>query len=157
MNMNHRFYPDRIDKFEHEPDRERFKITNDAVKGNGIVTLVPFSKNDIVFRFAGDILTYQTLFTLQIGKDTYLHDPYFMGKVLHSCEPNMSCDIGTFTFTALKDIGPEEFLTMDYESTEEELFREFSCCCGSVNCRGLIRGRKYNNKKHNKGKPANYA
>lgn len=37
-------------------------------------------------------------------------------------------------------IVPGEYLTMDYETTEEELFREFTCCCGSDKCRGLIQG-----------------
>ena len=146
--MDHRFYPERIERFEYEPDRERFKIIHEEIKGSGLITLVPFSKDDIVFRFAGDILPYQTLYTLQIKRGAYVHDPYFMGKVLHSCDPNMACDMSTLTFTALRDIMPDEYLTMDYESTEEELFREFSCRCGSINCRGLIRGWKFRSKQY---------
>jgi hypothetical protein len=30
---------------------------------------------------------------------------------------------------------------MDYETTEDELFRAFNCACGSVSCRGQIKGK----------------
>lgn len=138
--MNKRFYPEYVERFEYEPDHDRFRIIGDEIKGEGIITLVPFKKNEIVFRFTGEILPYQTLFTLQIRRGAYIHDPYFMGKILHSCEPNLICDMNSFTFTSTREILPNEYLTMDYESTEEELFREFFCQCGSPNCRGLIRG-----------------
>lgn len=146
--MSGRFYPDDVEAFAFEPDRKRFSIISDMVKGNGVITLVPFAANDIVFRFAGVILPYQTQHSLQIKRGAYIHDPYFMGMVLHSCDPNMACDIGTFTFTALREILPGEYLTMDYETTEEELFREFSCCCGSEGCRGMIRGSRKTGRKH---------
>ena len=63
-----------------------------------------------------------------------------MGKVLHSCDPNMRCDMQTLTFTARKDIAPNTSLTMDYDTTEEVLFRPFDCCCRSPLCRGYICG-----------------
>ena len=138
--MNDRFYPPTIGPFKHEPSRKKFRIVVEGEKGEGVITLSPFRKNRIVFTFRGDELTYQTLFTLQITRGRYLHDPYFMGKILHSCEPNLRCDMRTFTFTALRDIQPGEYLTMDYETTEEVLYREFQCGCGSPNCRGRIRG-----------------
>jgi len=53
----------------------------------------------------------------------------------------------SLTFTARKQINPNEFLTMDYESTEDELFRFFNCGCGSENCHGYITGRKSRSKK----------
>ena len=141
--MNKRFYPNYVEGFEYEPDRNRFRIIGDEIKGEGIITLVPFRKDEIVFRFTGEILPYQTLFTLQIRRGAYIHDPFFMGKLLHSCEPSLICDMSTFTFTATREILANEYLSMDYESTEEELFREFFCHCGSPDCRGLIRGWGY--------------
>jgi hypothetical protein len=138
--MNDRFYPSTILQFRNEPSRKKFRIIMQGEKGEGVIALAPFKKNRIVFAFSGEVLPYQTLFTLQMEPGKYLHDPFVMGKVLHSCEPNMRCDMRAFTFTALRDIQPNEYLTMDYETTEEELFRQFHCCCGSPNCRGLIRG-----------------
>jgi hypothetical protein len=31
---------------------------------------------------------------------------------------------------------------MDYAETEDTLFKQFPCSCGSSNCRGWITGRK---------------
>ena len=138
--MNDRFYPSTILPFKNEPTRKKFRIIMEGEKGEGVLTLIPFRKDRVIFSFRGEELPYQTLFTLQIERGRYLHDPFFMGKVLHSCEPNMRCDMRTFTFTALRDILPGEYLTMDYDTTEEELFRSFHCGCGSAACRGLIRG-----------------
>ena len=95
----------------------------------------------LVFKFAGVLLSEVTLFTLQMQPGYHLHDPFFMGKVLHSCDPNMHCDMSTQTFTAIKDIKPGDFLTMDYETTEDELFRSFECQCGAPNCKKLIKGK----------------
>jgi hypothetical protein len=64
-----------------------------------------------------------------------------MGKVLHSSEPNMSCDMSTRTFTAIEPIAAGACITMDYEQTEDILFRAFQCACGAPTCRGLIAGR----------------
>jgi hypothetical protein len=36
-----------------------------------------------------------------------------------------------------------ELLTMDYDETEDILFRAFQCCCGSTRCRGTVGGRLY--------------
>jgi hypothetical protein len=93
--------------------------------------------------FTGKVDNELSLYSLQITAGVHIHDPYFMGKVIHSCDPNMSCDMKTFTFTAIKDIYQGDFLTMDYETTEDILYRSFVCNCGSKNCRRLIRGKSF--------------
>jgi tyrocidine synthetase III len=138
-----RFYPDFYPRFPFEPTRDRFHIVKSDEVGEGIVSKSSFKSGDIVFKFAGVLLNEMTLFTLQLQQGFHLHDPFFMGKVLHSCDPNMVCDMKTQTFTAVKEIKPGEFLTMDYETTEDELFRFFECHCGSPNCKKLIMGKKF--------------
>lgn len=137
-----RFYPDSFPQFDYEPTTDRFAIQRigDSV-GEGIVSLVHFNPGDIVFRFTGFLLNEMTLFTLQYGSSLHIHDPYFMGKTLHSCDPNLSCDMSKREFTAVREINPGDLLTMDYEQTEDALFRGFECGCGSSSCRGLILGR----------------
>ena len=44
------------------------------------------------------------------------------------------------TVTAVKDIAANSFLYMDYAETEEVLYKQFPCSCGSENCRGWITG-----------------
>jgi tyrocidine synthetase-3 len=141
--MNRRLYPDFIPLFANEPTSDKFQIITTSEKGQGVISLVPFKAGDCVFTFTGALLSEQTLYTLQLQPGYYIHDPVVMGKVLHSCSPNTSCDMITRTFTAVRNIEPGEFITMDYETTEDALFRPFHCGCGSANCRGLIRGKKF--------------
>ena len=145
--MDKRIYPDFVPSFPNEPRSDKFKIITNPDKGEGIIALVSFRAGEIVFAFAGILLTEQTLHTLQYRPGQYVHDPLVMGKVLHSCEPNMVCNMENRTFTALRDIEAGEYITMDYESTEDVLFRPFVCGCGSQKCRGIIRGRKVGEQK----------
>lgn len=138
-----RFYPEELPRFLYEPLRKYFQIVHSSDYGDGIISLTAFQPGDIVFKFVGWFLNEQTLFSLQYVSGMYLHDPFFMGKVLHSCDPNMVCDMSTQTFTALRQIRTFELLTMDYETTEEYLFRGFWCECGSPSCKGWIEGGKY--------------
>ncbi len=47
-----------------------------------------------------------------------------------------------FELWALRDIDAGQALTMDYAQTEDILFRQFPCLCGTPNCRFWITGRK---------------
>jgi hypothetical protein len=136
-----RFYPDFIPPFANEPTKERFEIRHigDGV-GEGVVSLVGFQPGDVIFQFTGSFSSAITQFTLQVSDGLHLHDPFFMGKVLHSCAPNATVDMQTRTFTAIKPIQPGEFVTMDYAQTEARLFKNFECCCGAPNCCGYVMG-----------------
>lgn len=129
--------------FKNEPTSDRVAVVPCGDKGEGLAARRSFKKGEIVFKFWGRVLNEQSLYTLQIQPGLYIEDPIVMGKVLHSCDPNMSCDMETLTFTAARPIAPGDLLTMDYESTEDELFRPFECGCKSSKCRGKIQGRKY--------------
>ena len=138
-----RFYPDFYPNFEYEPTKKLFQIVKTNDVGEGIISLANFSAGEVVFKFTGVLLNKITLYTLQLDAVYHIHDPFFMGKVLHSCDPNMQCDMITQTFSAIKDIKKGDFLTMDYETTEDELFRPFECKCGSPNCKKIIRGKNF--------------
>jgi len=141
--FNTRFYPDALPPFAHEPTHDRFDIVRvgDSV-GEGVITHVAFEPGDIIFAFTGFFSTEITQFSLQVHEQLHLHDPYFMGKVLHACDPNAYCDMAKRVFIALRHIEPNEFITMDYAQTEDYLFKTFPCACGSANCRGVVTGRK---------------
>lgn len=137
-----RYYASISQPFANEPTRDRVRVISTADgKGEGLQAMTDFRAGEVVFVFTGSVTNEQTLYTLQIEPGKYLSDPIVMGKVLHSCDPNMSCDMRTLTFTARRDIRAGDMLTMDYETTEDELFRSFYCGCGASNCRGWIRGR----------------
>lgn len=140
--IRNRFYPDTIPTFSNEPTTDRFAINfiGDNV-GQGVVALVDFEAGETLFQFTGFLMTEITQFSLQITPGLHLHDPYFMGKVLHSCDPNATVDMQTRTFTALRGIEAGEWITMNYAQTEDYLYKPFTCNCGAVNCIGFVQGR----------------
>jgi len=136
-----RFYPNSLPFFSNEPTPEMFEIRRiSASAGEGVVSKSYFLEGDIVCGFTGYLVNSITQFSLTLAPNLHIHDPYFMGKILHSCDPNLFCDMKTRTFIAKRDIGPGEIITMDYAQTEPKLFRLFECCCGAPNCRGFITG-----------------
>lgn len=141
--IENRFYPEQLPAFPGEPTRDRFDIVRvgDSV-GEGVISCVEFQTGDMIFAFTGFFSREITQFSLQVSEDLHLHDPYFMGKILHSCNPNAFCDMQQRVFIAQRDIQPGEFITMDYAQTEDVLFKMFDCSCGALNCRGTVRGRK---------------
>ena len=138
-----RFYPDTLPSFANEPTRECFDIVRvGADVGEGVQTRVSFNAGAVLFAFTGFFSTEITQFSLQVREGLHLHDPYFMGKVLHSCDANAYCDMEARQFVALRPIEAGEFVTMDYAQTEDYLFKTFPCSCGAENCRGYVTGRK---------------
>lgn len=137
-----RFYPAELPPFAHEPTRDRFAIRRfDDRVGEGVVALTEFEAGAIVFAFTGFVVAAPTKYTLQVTPDLHLHDPYFMGKVLHHCDPNCTVDMSRRTFVALRPIRAGDAVTMDYGETEDRLHRGFDCHCGAPNCRGRIDSR----------------
>jgi tyrocidine synthetase-3 len=132
--MNNRFYPDCVPNFKDEPLKDIFEIKKlgDNV-GEGVITKIPFTQGDVVFRFTGFIVPQTTQFSLQHGANI-IHDPYFMGKILHRCEPNCFVYMNTRAFIAVRNIKAGEWITMNYNQTEEELFKGFECNCGDTPC-----------------------
>jgi len=137
--MSNKYYS--IADYEFEPLKNKFSVITTEDKGQGLQSLVNFSKGDIIFKFSGTIQYEQSLYTLQVKPNVYIYDPIIMGKILHSCDPNMFCIMDNFTFIAKKDIKAGDMLYMDYEQTEDYLYNKFICKCLNNNCRGLIAGK----------------
>jgi hypothetical protein len=125
-----------------EPRAEDFQVSDvDSERGQGVIVLRRFRRGQRLFRMNGTLTTEMTLHSLQMAPGLHLDDPWFAGKVLHSCAPNSRLDVNTRLFYAERDIEPGDLLTMDYEQTEDVLFRSFWCRCGANDCRGEIVGR----------------
>lgn len=136
-----RLYPDHLPLIPYEATAEDFYILSETDTGDGLVSSRRFLPGQVVFDFQGVLTTKVTLFSLQVLPGLFVHDPHVMGKVLHDCDPNCSVDMLRMRFTARRAISPGEPVTMDYETTEDHLFRGFHCACGRPNCRGWIKGR----------------
>ena len=117
-------------------------IDKDDNVGKGVISYRSFKKGAIIAKMAGEIVSDIRQHTLQIDSVRHLHDIYFSGYFLHACDPNISLNMRNMTVIALKDIKANAFLFMDYSETEDILYRQFPCNCGSYNCRGWVSGRK---------------
>lgn len=136
-----RFYPDSVLYNPYEPSVEKFEILTNNTFGKGVVSKSYYEPGDLLFRFEGEIMDYQTLYTLQKRKDLYIEDKYFMGRILHSCDPNTIVNMENQEFWSIKPIKPGDYVTMDYDSTEDVLYQPFHCKCGTDKCRGYIAGK----------------
>ena len=127
------------------PQAQDFAVVNkDTNSGQGVICYRSFKRGATVAKMAGEVINTIRQHTLQIAPDKHLFDPHFSGYFLHSCSPNISLNMETMTVTALQDIQANSFLYMDYAETEDYLFRQFPCSCGSDNCRGWVTGKKEN-------------
>lgn len=125
------------------PKASNFEVVHkDEMSGMGVICYRAFKRGEIIAHMNGDIINEIRQHTLQIDTDRHLFDPYFSGYFLHSCAPNISLDMKNMTVTALQDIPANSYLYMDYAETEDHLFKQFPCSCGSENCRGWIGGKK---------------
>ncbi|MDA0281556.1 MAG: SET domain-containing protein-lysine N-methyltransferase [Proteobacteria bacterium] len=115
-------------------------ITKDVSTGYGVLARRSFEAGELIAVITGEVVPDILQHTLQICEGKHLLDQYFTGYLLHACSPNISVDMHSMTVTALKNIPANTFLTMDYAQTEEVLYKQFPCSCGSENCRGWITG-----------------
>ncbi|MDH4318256.1 MAG: SET domain-containing protein-lysine N-methyltransferase [Desulfobulbaceae bacterium] len=136
-------YPKKLGINPLYPQAADFEIIyKDELSGSGVITKRSFAQGDLLAMIAGEEVSEIFQHTLQIAPDRHLYDPYFSGYFLHSCSPNISVDMNRRTVTALCDIEAGSFLYMDYAETEDVLFKQFPCSCGSPTCRLWITGRK---------------
>lgn len=69
-------------------------------------------------------------------------DPAQWAPQNHSCNPNTT--FSGLNLIALRDIKPEEELTVDYATFCNEDMEPFDCQCNRPNCRGKIKGTRNN-------------
>ena len=133
-------------------------------KGWGVKTKNSVTAGTFIMEYVGEVVS-ETEFKLRMSHeyvdDTHhycLHldggvviDGHRMGGecrfVNHSCEPNCEmqkwCVNGLYRMALFskKDIEPNEELTYDYNFSLFNPHEGQACCCGSLDCRGVIGGR----------------
>ncbi len=85
---------------------------------------------------------------MQVGRDRFLEAaPEALDNFInHSCSPTCRVDFDEQALVSITTIPAGWELTYDYESTEYDLESQgcaFSCKCGSLQCRGRIRGFRF--------------
>jgi hypothetical protein len=135
-------YPARFGTDSLFPQSSDFSVVfKDESTGLGVVTYRSFKAGDVIAKMAGEVVEDIRQHTLQISPTEHLFDPHFSGYFLHSCAPNISLNMKEMTVTALTDIPAGSYLYMDYAETEDRLFKQFPCSCGTDACRGWVGGR----------------
>ncbi|MFN8386095.1 MAG: SET domain-containing protein [Anaerolineales bacterium] len=119
--------------------------------GCGVFAREPIKKGELLALFGGRIasrdeidpnMPHFTQRVLQIEDDYYLITPRPLEPsdcFNHSCEPNAGFT-GQVGVVAMRDIKAGEEVTFDYAMCDGSIYDEFTCQCGSANCRGQVKG-----------------
>ena len=121
--------------------------------GNGIYSLEPINKGELVAVFGGVVYEWDAFIhlpdierslCLQV-EDRHFLVPRPIGEgdyVNHSCNPNAGLS-GQIGLVAMRDIKVGEEVCFDYAMCDTMPYDEFDCACGNANCRGRVSGNDW--------------
>lgn len=126
-------------------------IRKSAINGKGCFATIPFLRRRKIAEYTGELIPDAE--ATRRGKNRRVlricaidhrwsldgsHGGNGTHYINHSCEPNayMKTLHGHILFFALRDIRPDEEITIDYESTLHSDKKR--CFCGARTCRGTI-------------------
>jgi len=130
---------------------ERVYIGQTKNTGKGVFAKAHIKKGEVVFVFRGERVKYNSRPGYQVGqrwlgvgdrlwiKPSKDNPGYYIN---HSCQPNAGIK-GTATIVAMRDIGKDEEVTIDYSTTEEDPTWKMRCNCGMDNCRKIIKSIQF--------------
>ena len=131
-------------------------VKKSTIHGKGLFASEPILRDEIVAIKGGHIYDRKMLkeiakeldsTEIQIEKDLFigpLRTKQRKGSMLflnHSCEPNVGIQ-GQIAFVAMRNIQPNEELTHDWATTDDDDY-EMVCNCGVKNCRKIIIGQDW--------------
>lgn len=127
---------------------DHLQIKRSEINGNGLHTKKQIDINSRVGTIQGETvivkaftkkLSQESLNWIGIGRYSWINTKSSPFRYInHSCDPNTYI-LGKQTVIALKNIKPNEEITMDYSLTEADKGWSIeSCTCGSVSCRKII-------------------
>lgn len=132
------------------------ELRSSETHGVGAFAIAPIESGEIVGIRSGDVVPYQEAmrrdrglggFSMQIDKDFFLcpRDADEIEETAlffnHCCEPNIGIR-HQVTFVAMRHIGVDEELCIDYAMNVSHPFRMI-CECGFHSCRGLVTGEDW--------------
>ncbi len=140
-----------IKKFKKE---EKIFARQSKIHGTGLFIAKDANKNSLIAHLKGKLSVLEkNLF--HTPKGAAMHpdwvaismsqwiDPKPPFKYLnHSCDP--SCGVkGKVSLYSLRKLKAGDEITIDYSTIEVDPFWKMKCCCGSRNCRKIIRSVEY--------------
>jgi uncharacterized protein len=106
------------------------------IDGFGMFTIKLIPKGTEYYQIPLDITYSKPQPKCALIKDKYVSDDKVLNWVNHSCDPNSKLDKDKPSLIAIKDILPDEEITVDYNQTEEG--NKINCTCKSENCKGYF-------------------
>ncbi|HET9923434.1 MAG TPA: SET domain-containing protein-lysine N-methyltransferase [Methylomirabilota bacterium] len=126
------------------------------IHGKGLFAKHAIARGEIVAVKGGHVLTVPQWAALepalgaaeiQISEDLFIapvDQAQRDGSMLytnHSCDPNIAIQ-GQIVLVAMRDIAPDEELTIDWATTDD-LDYVLDCHCGRPQCRGTVTGKDW--------------
>jgi len=136
---------------------KRIRLVKLKDKGKSILANQDFKKDEVIFKFKGELKTYDEMpfegseYALQIDEDKFLDSKYYVVSdyINHSCNPNLKIDFKNLSFVAIRNIKKGDELTFHYLTSEYDMVRDkldFDCKCNSKDCIKRVKGFKFLNK-----------
>jgi len=122
------------------------EIRQTADKGRGLFAGRPIAAGTMLMEMKGWIAPGSELddswLCLQVDHDVWLcsHGDLLDDCGNHSCDPTAGFVDGRPVLFALRDIAAGEEVTWDYSTSLSERGWTLDCRCGSLKCRGTVRG-----------------
>jgi D-alanine-D-alanine ligase len=143
----------------HERKQKAFEMKGNSIAGYGIYAKRLIKKDEILYK--GEERPTRIVTKKHVeqhwdeeGKRWFRQYAYPLGGDIYAIwdeEPaewspqNHSCDANTamrgLNMEATRDIQAGEELTLDYANFLDKEMEPFTCNCGAVNCRGIIKGK----------------
>lgn len=133
------------------------EVRQSPIHGRGIFAIANIRRGEVVLIKGGHIVDGETLrrdvtpalgpVEIQIGDNLFIapvtpeERELSMLYTNHSCDPNLGMR-GEITFVARRDIEPDEELTHDWATTDDDDYA-IECKCGAPNCRKMLTGKDW--------------
>jgi uncharacterized protein len=129
------------------------EVRDSKIHGRGLFAREKIHRDEIICIKGGSIFDRATLDAMPEwfrAAEISVADGLFIGPLSqddrdgsmiysnHSCDPNIGVQ-GQIVFVAMRDIQPDEELTHDWATTDDDEY-ELQCNCGASNCRKVITG-----------------
>lgn len=129
-------------------------LKNDKPGSGRVVARRAIAPGEVIAVWSGRIVTAEQLDALpeDIRRHTVqVEDALYQASlnadeppdyINHSCDPNAGLH-GQVVVVAMRPIGPDEEVTIDYAMCDGSDYDEFDCACGASCCRGRVTGEDW--------------
>lgn len=110
----------------------------------GLFSTSDIVQEEILLTNDGPVLALPTRLSIQVDENMHIEGTDDSNAFLnHSCDPNAYVDWKSLCLRARRNIAASEEITCNYLTTDYEFHEKFICTCGSLKCKGEIKGFKY--------------